>query len=173
MSEFLWRMLYSRTDNGCLMYDGKEEKIVTENVKNLCEEILFETQNPSSLIRKSMLLIFYGNVLRLHEKELIVLGREGRAGGYQLADMLFYMENHLTCSLPELAGTFNLSEGYLSRYFRKETGKTFAQLLCEFRMRRAEKMLLHTDFSIEKIVETVGYTDKSRFYRNFKAMYSF
>ena len=42
MSEFLWRMLYSRTDNGCLMYDGKEEKIVTENVKNLCEEILFE-----------------------------------------------------------------------------------------------------------------------------------
>ncbi|MFR3256163.1 MAG: helix-turn-helix domain-containing protein [Lachnospiraceae bacterium] len=32
-------------------------------------------------------------------------------------------------------------------------------------------MLLHTDFSIEKIVETVGYTDKSRFYRNFKAMY--
>ena len=65
MSEFLWRMLYSRTDNGCLMYDGKEEKIVTENVKNLCEEILFETQNPSSLIRKSMLLIFYGNVLRL------------------------------------------------------------------------------------------------------------
>ena len=38
-------------------------------------------------------------------------------------------------------------------------------------MRRAEKMLLHTDFSIEKIVETVGYTDKSRFYRNFKAMY--
>ena len=41
----------------------------------------------------------------------------------------------------------------------------------EFRMRRAEKMLLHTDFSIEKIVETVGYTDKSRFYRNFKAMY--
>lgn len=171
MSEFLWRMLYSRTDNGCLMYDGKEEEIITENVKDLCEEILFETQNPSSLIRKSMLMLFYGNVLRLHEKELIVLGREGRAGGYQLADMIFYMENNLTCSLPKLAGTFNLSEGYLSRYLRKETGKTFAQLLCEFRMRRAEKMLLHTDFSIEKIVETVGYTDKSRFYRNFKAMY--
>ena len=77
----------------------KRGKIVTENVKNLCEEILFETQNPSSLIRKSMLLIFYGNVLRLHEKELIVLGREGRAGGYQLADMLFYMEIilHVAC----------------------------------------------------------------------------
>ena len=152
-------------------YDGKEEEIITENVKDLCEEILFETQNPSSLIRKSMLMLFFGNVLRLHEKELIVLGREGRAGGYQLADMIFYMENNLTCGLPKLAGTFNLSEGYLSRYLRKETGKTFAQLLCEFRMRRAEKMLLHTDFSIEKIVETVGYTDKSRFYRNFKAMY--
>lgn len=26
MSEFLWRMLYSRTDNGCLMYDGKRKK---------------------------------------------------------------------------------------------------------------------------------------------------
>lgn len=60
MSEFLWRMLYSRTDNGCLMYDGKEEEIITENVKDLCEEILFETQNPSSLIRKSMLMLFMG-----------------------------------------------------------------------------------------------------------------
>ena len=27
MSEFLWRMLYSRTDNGCLMYDVKKKKL--------------------------------------------------------------------------------------------------------------------------------------------------
>lgn len=100
MSEFLWRMLYSRTDNGCLMYDGKEEKIVTENVKNLCEEILFETQNPSSLIRKSMLLIFYGNVLRLHEKRIDCTGKRRDVQvviSWQI--MLFYMENilHVAC----------------------------------------------------------------------------
>lgn len=171
MSEFLWRMLYSKTDNGCLMYRGKEEIVMTENVKDLCEEIIFEKQNPSSLIRKSMLMIFYGNVLMLHEKDLVILGRKGRAGDYRLADMLLYMKNHLTCNLPEVSRIFDLSEGHLSRYFRKETGKTFAQLLSEFRMKRAEKMLLYTDFSIEKIVETVGYTDKSQFYRNFKRIY--
>ena len=150
MSEFLWRMLYSRTDNGCLMYDGKEEEIITENVKDLCEEILFETQNPSSLIRKSMLMLFMGMSCAF-TKRIDCTGREDVAGGYQLADMIFYNGNNLTCSLPKLAGTFNLSEGYLSRYLRKETGKTFAQLLCEFRMRRAEKMLLHTDFQLRRL----------------------
>lgn len=32
-------------------------------------------------------------------------------------------------------------------------------------------MLDNTDFSIDMIAESVGYADKSRFYRNFSRMY--
>lgn len=170
MSEFLWRMLYNRTDNGALIYRGKKEAILSDVVMQLCEEILWEREK-SNLIRKSLLMVFCGYVLRLHEKDLVILERTRRESGYRLPQLLCYIRENLDCRLPEVAARFEVSEGYLSRYIRRETGKTFSELLCEFRMRRAAKMLENTDFSIDKIIETVGYTDKSRFYRNFSEMY--
>lgn len=170
MSEFLWRMLYTKTDNGVLMYCGKEKQILTEVVLELCEEILLE-KNKSNFIRKSLLMIFYGYVLRLCGEKLNILGRSGRECGYRLPGILHYIRKNLNCNLPEVAEHFQISEGYLSRYIRRETGRTFASLLCEFRIKSAAKLLVNTDFSIDKIVETVGYTEKSRFYRNFSEVY--
>lgn len=172
MSEFLWRMLYNRTDNGVMLYRGRKEEAITDAVLELCTEILDQTVKKSNLIRKSLLQIFYGYVLRLHANDLEVVERtRRRRERYRLPEILGYLRGHLTCSLPELADHFELSEGYLSLYIKRETGKSFAALLMEYRMRQARTMLVSTDFSVDKIVEAVGYTDKSRFYRNFKSVY--
>lgn len=170
MSEFLWRMLYTRTDNGVLMCCGEEKQVLTDVVLELCEEILLE-QNKSNLIRKSLLMIFYGYVLRYCSKELKILGRSHEESGYRLPGILYYIKHNLRCNLPEVAAYFHVSEGYLSRYIRKETGRTFSSLLREFRVKSAAKLLVNTDFSIEKIVEIIGYTEKSQFYRNFSEAY--
>lgn len=171
MSEFLWRMLYSRTDNGVLLYCKEEETILTEIVLELCEELLDRKEQKSNFICKSLLMIFYGYVLRLHEQDLRILGRSGKDKDYRLPQILYYIKKNLTCDLPEVAAWLGVSAGYLSRYIRRESGRTFSSLLCEFRMKSAAKLLLNTDFSIDKIIETVGYTEKSRFYRNFSDMY--
>ena len=74
-------------------------------------------------------------------------------------------------TLPELAAHFHFSEGYLSRYIRRETGEPFNVLLRRMRMSHAAVMLNNSDFSIEEIAHAVGYSDISRFYRNFRDRY--
>lgn len=170
MSEYMWRMVYNRTENNALLYCGAEEPELTATVMELYRE-LTQAQPKSNLICKSQLMIFFGNVLRLHMSDLVILQKSGRHGGYRLPSYLYYMKSHLSCTLPELAGYFGLSEGYLSRYLKRETGWTFSELLCELRMRQAARMLDNTDFSIDMIVESVGYADKSRFYRNFSRIF--
>ena len=67
-------------------------------------------------------------------------------------------------TLPELAKRFGRSEGYLSRYIRRETGKTFRFLLKEFRMKQAVQMIENSSCSIEEVAAAVGYADISCFY---------
>ena len=111
---------------------------------------------------------------RLHDDDVTgyLLKKKGDKGEYLLAKYLLYMKANLeSVSLASLAREFYVSEGYLSRYFHRETGSTFSHLLMEMKMKRAAELLLKTECSIEKIVALIGYTDQSNFFRNFKAIY--
>ncbi|MCR4588190.1 MAG: AraC family transcriptional regulator [Lachnospiraceae bacterium] len=169
VSDFLWEMLYNQNENMALLYCGKERERLKDLVSQLLEENALEEEK-SNLIMKSQLMLFFGEIFRTSKKNLQVWGKVHRE--VYLPSILCYIRDHLqTATLPELADKLKLSEGYVSRYIRRQTGHTFRDLLRDTRMNRAEKMLLNTDFSVDKVMETVGYTDKSRFYRNFAAKY--
>lgn len=167
MSEFLWKMLYNQSENMALIYRGEKDERLQETIRELHRE--FElVQQASNLIRKSLLMVFCGQVLRYHGTELALLGGGKDKGKYHLPHILQYMRANMdTVTLPSLAEVFHMSEGYISRYIRTQSGQTFSYLLTQMRMSRAEEMLRNTDFSIDKIIETVGYTEKSHFYRTF------
>lgn len=170
MTEFLWGMLYNRSENMTLLYTGKMDAELQDMVLELYKEI-FNRDNKSNLICKSMLMVFCGQVLRAHGQELKVLGNS-KKNKYYIPQILNYIRIHMdTVTLPMLAAQFQMSEGYMSRYIKKETGQTFSHLLCEMRIIKAEEMLKNTDFSIDKIVEIIGYLDKSCFYRSFNLRY--
>lgn len=167
MSEFLWKMLYNQSENMALLYRGGKDERLQETIRELHREFQLVEQT-SNLIRKSLLMVFCGQVLRYHGAELVLLGGRKNKGNYHLPHILQYMRANMdTVTLPSLAEAFHMSEGYISRYIRKQSGQTFSYLLAQMRMRKAEEMLRNTDFSIDKIIETVGYTEKSHFYRIF------
>lgn len=168
MTDFLWRMLYNRDHNMALVYAGEKDPVLQERIKELCYEILSQ-KTESNLIRKSLFLIVCDRVLRNHANELEFIGRKNRDTPFYIPAILTFMREHIdTITLGALAEEFQLSEAYLSRYIRKETGDTYSYLVNDLRMKRAKELLKKTDFSVEKIIETVGYTEKSRFYRSFK-----
>ena len=80
----------------------------------------------------------------------------------------YIRENYTTVTLTSVAKHFGKSEGYLSRYIRRETGKTFRFLLKEFRMKQAANMIENSTCNMEEVAEAIGYSDISCFYRNFK-----
>lgn len=69
-------------------------------------------------------------------------------------------------SIAQLSSDLFISRYYLMRIFKQETGKTIHEYLTERRMRTAVGMI-RNGFPIFDIIEMVGYSDYSLFYKNF------
>ena len=100
------------------------------------------------------------------------------AGGsdkYQLR--LQQIENYiqanysLPISMKQLSEKLYLSNGYLSRFFKKNYGMSFADYLTNVRLHHAVDQLLYTDFPITRIVYDNGFPSVAAFEKAFKKEY--
>lgn len=81
-----------------------------------------------------------------------------------------WMRQHLTDSfgIEEVAKAIYASQRNFKRRFKRATGFTPSEYLQDLRIETAKHLLETTDFSLESIVERVGYQDTSSFRRLFK-----
>lgn len=83
-----------------------------------------------------------------------------------------YIGEHFdTVTLGDVAEHFSYHPNYILGYIRKETGKSFSEIVLEQRMERAAALLKGTDLSIEDIAAMLGYSNNSNFYTAFKNYY--
>jgi AraC-like DNA-binding protein/mannose-6-phosphate isomerase-like protein (cupin superfamily) len=89
-----------------------------------------------------------------------------------IGTVLSYVEGHY-CSgtLSELAQMMNYDVYWLSREIKRRTGKNYKELLQARRMRQAAYLLTTSKLSVAEIIEAVGYSNTSYFYRKFKEQY--
>lgn len=71
-------------------------------------------------------------------------------------------------SLHALASAQNISDGYLSALFRRETGQTLTQFVNERRMKAACRLLTTTKLQIQTVAQHCGILDVHYFSRLFK-----
>ncbi|MBT2287682.1 helix-turn-helix domain-containing protein [Paenibacillus albidus] len=71
-------------------------------------------------------------------------------------------------SLDALADQMNISKGYMSQFFKEQTGVNFSEYLENLRMNEARKLLAQTGLPIRDIAEQVGYHSTNTFCRAFK-----
>lgn len=97
--------------------------------------------------------------------------RAGQSHAIRVA--IDYIYRHLAdnTTLKQLSEITELSEGYLSRQFHKELGRTITAYINERRLERSRTMLLYSDESIQKIAVENGFTSHSRFTEYFKKEY--
>lgn len=74
-------------------------------------------------------------------------------------------------SLLYVADQVCLNPDYLGRVLKKETGKTFSELLQQERMREAARLLLAGSATIPEIAECCGFKDSAYFSRLFRRYY--
>ncbi len=70
--------------------------------------------------------------------------------------------------LAKLSERLEVSRGYLSSEFRRETGKTITASIMETRIQAAQELLLTTDRRVYEISEQVGYRNVEHFARLFR-----
>ncbi len=86
--------------------------------------------------------------------------------------LLFYIRSNLgeKLTLDGIASKCSYNKSYFSRLFKSYTGMTFTDFLKKERVEKAKSLLLSTSDSAERISLNVGYTDKTRFYKDFKEL---
>ena len=71
-------------------------------------------------------------------------------------------------NISTVAGELEISEGYLSRVFKKETDYTFTSYLTLYRMKKAMTLLKDCRVKVYEVAEQVGYSDTAYFSAQFK-----
>jgi len=67
-----------------------------------------------------------------------------------------------------LAKAAFLSESRFIHLFRRETGSSVSEYVCNIRMDNAKKLLTETELPLSEIMARCGYADQSRFCRKFR-----
>ncbi|GKS85421.1 AraC family transcriptional regulator [Acidovorax sp. SUPP1855] len=87
-----------------------------------------------------------------------------------MARLLRYLRGELAGdpTLADAAEAACLSPNYLAHLIKKETGKTFTELLTERRLALAQELLLATGERIGEIARRCGFADEAYFARRFR-----
>lgn len=110
--------------------------------------------------------------LLMKHKDRILLGKLVSKQDSGIINIMEYIRsNHKTVTLESLAQTYNYSSSYLSSLIKNRYGKTFKEIVTQIKLDQAAQMILETDYSMAKIAEAAGYSDKSYFFRCFKQEY--
>lgn len=98
--------------------------------------------------------------------------------GYQteqiVAPILTYISKHFDTAITnqQLAALTGYSVAYQNRVFKSSYGQTPLKYLTDYRLQRAKMLLtIHPDWQIQRVGNSVGFNDISRFIHEFKRYY--
>jgi len=82
----------------------------------------------------------------------------------------FIDANYQDCqiSLASVASKFNITESYLSRFFKEQTGENFSKYIERLRMEKAHELLNKQNLPVSAVAEKVGYNYPQVFRRVYK-----
>lgn len=156
-----FRDIYSLVVKTIMLY----QKNTLEENEELIDEsqfdaILREAKNENEVIER---LCAYVRLNCIMDKDVSV----------NMRDVIDYVDaNYMKeLTLDKIGAAFDISPNYLSRKFKKKTGKNFVQYINDKRMERAVELLEGTDMTVVKISELVGFNDQQYFHKLFKRYY--
>jgi AraC-like DNA-binding protein len=162
------------------VYQQDIDFILSENditlLKGLCERMLGERESArlcSEEIIRSNLVILLSEVTHRHERQIRALmrNRPPNGGGERRVKgvMKFIADNLATkMLLTDAAHQVAVSPNYLASVLKRETGKTFVELVTEKRIDRACELLTYTAVRVSQVADAVGFSDFDYFCRRFK-----
>jgi AraC-like DNA-binding protein/mannose-6-phosphate isomerase-like protein (cupin superfamily) len=172
ISNFVINSLYSKSKSqNFFKHHVKEGSMIQKILENLLLEY-YSTELRSSAAINGYFLLLFTELSR----EITITNRTGdliNDEQHKVKEKIlkYIRDRHKDINLNEMADYFNFHPSYLSSLIKKEFGKNMKDLLLKVRMTEASKLLKNTDMTVENIVNEVGYTNYSHFYKMFKKTY--
>ncbi len=110
-------------------------------------------------------------LMRIKDEELLYT-KEAEEENFNITKLLECIRrNYQFITLKDLAKDFHFHENYLSRIIKQHCHMSFRELLCQIRLKEAEKLLINTGLSVTEIAKRVGYLKPNFFFKLFKEHY--
>jgi len=166
INEFLMSCLFQNGTGHDYLYFNVADVFPIQNlIENLAWTILHKVPNQRNIKQKTMALLF---LQLINHVDKIESENSDYKDKIAVSVLKYIDENYRDASLTELAHDLNYDLHWLSKEIKKQTGKTFKELLREKKLAQASYLLKHTKLPIEEIIVKIGYENTSYFYRIFK-----
>lgn len=138
-------------------------------------KMIEEEQHPKKFAKRYLNMLFeffIVELLRKHEFHFTIGEATDNIEHESITAILRYIQgNYKNLTLSEAARFFHYSEAHLSRMVKRFTGQNFSGIIKTIKLQKATTLLIETHKTISDIVEEIGYTDNSHFYKIFKQHY--
>ena len=160
------KMLFERAKQG-LEFKGRTKKKAIKTINNLLQSGGGMSQF-LHLLELLQILAEAKEVKEICSEEYALDFNEEQLGRIKIVyDHI--MENFKEkVSIKEIADKLNISEAAFYKFLKKQTKKTYTQIINEFRVNHASKLLMTTEKTISQICFESGYNNVSYFNRKFK-----
>lgn len=171
LMEFWTQALYGKRETAYLLFHCGDDANIQNCVLDIYQEAIREHKYRGQML-DALFHVFMITLLQYHEQDLIVANPEKQEDDRNLIRIINYIEKmHKTLTLAELANKFHYSERQMMRILKEYTGLAFGDLIRDVKLKKAVALLEKSNISIQSIVDAVGYSDLSHFYRVFKKAY--
>lgn len=167
LKRFIINCLTNNSDFNNFMHFKVSDILPIQNlIENLLFTLIFDTQNKRQINQTTMGLLIlqlmgYTDRMQIQSKSDSLLLQVYR----------YIEENYRFGTLSELAILCNCDLYWLSREIKRQTNKTFTQLLQEKRLSQAAYLLRTTKITVSDISEAIGYENISYFHKMFNKKY--
>ncbi|WP_070000093.1 AraC family transcriptional regulator [Cellulosilyticum sp. I15G10I2] len=156
---------------GVLHLDSKSQSYV----ENLLFDIVKEIQNKApgyklAAYTKLTELLIYAMRLQSKENVFSMPKPSQKVKHQKIHELTLYItENYAQIqSLDDLAKYFYISKCYLSRLFKEVTGFTVNEYISICKIKKAQELLISSDYNISEITSLLGYNSITSFEKAFK-----
>lgn len=187
-SDFSWE---EQIENENIAIDTPtEEKLRTLFLKNLSQDkaflftttsVMWSSQSIREIVQGDLNHAAFNSTIGLELLKVVILRNlreqnfklsERRENSFKDETLDQYIDQHYNdISLAEAAEYFGFNRNYFSTMVKEKTGKSFVEHVDDRRMREARRLLARPNVSLKEIIETIGYSSKSFFYKKFKHYY--
>ena len=171
LSDFFMHCLYNIKGQSCITFRCGDDPKLKALSLTITDEYYSDRKYKNRMM-DTLISTFFIQLLRDHEKDVILDPGSKSENDDNLILMLQYIQsNFATLTLSELARFFGYSTRHITRLIKDSTGKSFTDITKELRMKKAAELLIGSELPISSIMEMLGYTDLSSFYKAFKSYY--
>lgn len=168
MSKFIIKAIYQKKKNSefLLFPSGNNEFVQVIMKRLLCE--CFDKKMAFDTAVNAYIVLLFTEFLRDYKNNM----GDSKVKDINIAIITeiknYLYANYKVADLKTTSEHFHFNADYLSKLIKNFTGASFTGLMQDIKLKEACTLLKNSDFTIEEIMNRVGYNNMSYFYKLFK-----